>query len=65
MNEEIETAYLQHSPFRAESVFAKNEYGDRWLALYEGRWRRVHIQVKRTFIVYRGTQIEIDMKGLI
>lgn len=38
--------YLQHGkagePMRTERVLIKNEYADRWLAHYEGRWRRVH-----------------------
>lgn len=62
-------AYLQHGqgtagPFRTERVIVKNEYADRWLAYYEGRWRRVHIQVGRTYIVYRGEKITIQIEGV-
>jgi hypothetical protein len=63
--------YLQHNagpsaagPFRTERVIVKNEYGDRWLAYFEGRWRRVHIQVRHVFIVYRGEKITIQIEGV-
>ena len=61
-------AYLQHGkapgPFRTEAVHIKHEYADKWLALYEGRWRRVHIQVNLTFIVYLGERITIQIDGV-
>lgn len=61
--------FLQHGtgtrgPFRTERVTVKNEYLDRWLAFYESKWRRVHIQVNRTFIVYRGERITIQIEGV-
>ena len=61
--------YLQHGagtsgPSRTERVTVKNEYGDRWLAHFEGMWRRVHIQVKRTFIVFQGERITIRIEGV-
>lgn len=60
--------YLQHGsgvgPFRTERVRIKNEYGDRWLAFFEGRWRRVHIQISRLFIVYQGEKITIQIEGV-
>lgn len=61
--------YLQHGrgtngPFRTEAVRLKHEYADRWLARFEGKWRRVHIQVKRTFIVYRSEKITIVIEGV-
>lgn len=60
--------YLQHGtgagPFRTESVPIKNEFADRWLARYEGKWRRVHMQVSRLFIVYRGERITIQIEGV-
>lgn len=62
------TGYLQHGqapgPFRTEGVPLKHEGADRYSALYEGRWRRVHIQVKRTYIVYRGERITIEVEGV-
>lgn len=65
----MDKGYLQHKaspqgPFRTEAVPVKNEYGDRWLAMFEGRWRRVHIQVKRTYIVYQGQKITIQIDGV-
>ena len=63
-----ERAYLQHGtppgPFRTESVSVKHEHSDRWLAWYEGRWRRVHVQVRRTYIVHNGEKITIQIDGL-
>ena len=60
--------YLQHGkapgPMRTERVRIKNEFGDRWLALFEGKWRRVHIQVRRLFIVYQGEKITIQIEGV-
>lgn len=61
--------YLQHGrgtkgPFRTEAVRVKNEYADRWLAQYEGRWRRVHIQVRQTYIVFSGKRIVIEIEGV-
>jgi len=53
-----------HGPFRTESVRVKNEYLDRWLAWFEGRWRRVRIQVRRTYIVYQGQKITIQIDGV-
>lgn len=65
----IDYGYLQHGkgtngPFRTERVEIKNEYGDRWLAWFEGKWRRVHLQVKRTFIVFQGEKITIQIWGV-
>lgn len=64
-----DVGYLQHGkgtagPFRTERVTVKNEYADRWLAHFEGKWRRVHIQVRHTFIVYRGERITIQIEGV-
>lgn len=61
--------YLHHGegtegPFRTESVRVVNEYADRWLARFEGRWRRVYIQVNRLYIVYRGEKITIQIDGV-
>lgn len=61
--------YLQHGagtagPFRTERVAVKNEYADKWLARFEGKWRRVHIQLKRTFIVFQGEKITIQIEGV-
>ena len=61
--------YLQHNQggtnsFRTEKVTIKNEYGDRWLAWFEGKWRRVHIQMKRCYIVFQGERVTIQIEGV-
>jgi hypothetical protein len=61
--------YLQHGggtagPFRTEKVWVRNPYADDWTAFFEGRWRKVHIQVNRTFIVFQGKRITIQIEGL-
>lgn len=64
--------YLQHGkgkgPFRTEKVPVKlsgwRPNGQCWLALFESRWRVVHVQVKRTFIVYQGERITITIEGV-
>lgn len=61
--------YLQHGagtagPLRTESVRIKNEYADKWLAFFEGKWRRVHIQLRRTYIVFQGEKITIKIDGV-
>lgn len=63
-----ETGYLQHGNkatcMKTESVKVKHLYGDNYQAYYEGRWRVVHIQVNRLFIVYRGEKITIQIEGV-
>ncbi len=61
--------YLQHGPnaggpFRTERVRIHHEYADRWQAFFAGRWRRVHILVSRTYIVYQGERITIQIDGV-
>jgi hypothetical protein len=63
--------YLQHgmvgTPMRTERVRIKPEEGkpgDCWLAFYEGRWRKVHVQVNGLYIVYRGHRITIKIEGV-
>lgn len=64
----LDTGYLMHGsgngPFSTESVRVKHEYADRWLAFYEGRWRRVHIQLRGMYIVAQGERIKINIEGL-
>jgi hypothetical protein len=69
MSNSIDYGYLQHGrgtagPFRTERVVVRNEFGDRWLARFEGRWRRVHIEVRRTYIVFSGEKITIQIEGV-
>ena len=61
--------YLQHGqgangPYRTERVYVRHLHTDRWEARFEGRWRKVHIQVNRTFICYRGERITIQIEGV-
>jgi hypothetical protein len=64
----MEIGYLQHGdgngPFRTESVSIKHEFADRYLAFFEGKYRRVYIQVKRLFIIYQGQKITIKIDGV-
>lgn len=63
-----EFGYLQHGtatgPLRTEIVAIKNEHGDRWLAFFEGKWRRVHVQVNRTYITFGSKKITIQIEGV-
>lgn len=63
--------YLQHGkppgPFLTEKVVIKQDaYPNafRWLAWYEGRWRVVHMNTKRLWIVYHGEKITIQIEGV-
>lgn len=60
--------YLQHGaspgPFRTEKVTIKYDHPDNYFAWYEGKWRKVRVQIKRTFIIYRGEKITIQIEGV-
>jgi len=64
--------YLQHGqgtagPFRTERVRVKPDswpHTGQWLAWFEGKWRRVHVQVNRTYIVHQGERITIQIEGV-
>ena len=61
--------YLQHGegtngPFRTESVKIKNTFADNWYAYFEGKWRKVYIQVNQTFIKFQGEKITILIEGV-
>lgn len=63
--------HLQHGsapgPFRTEQVTIRERgypYTGQWQALYEGRWRVVHVQVNRTYIVCNGERITIQIEGV-
>lgn len=67
----MDTGYLQHGegsgPFRTEAVKVRPDVwpnADKWEAYYEGKWRRVHIQVNRTYINYFGERITIQIDGV-
>lgn len=62
------TGYLQHKagpkgPYRTERVEVRHGYLDHYLVFFEGRWRRVYIQVDRLFIRYRGERITVQIEG--
>jgi hypothetical protein len=63
-----DTGFLQFGenvgPFLTLEVPIKHEYADRYKAFYEGKWRRVNIQVNRTFIVCNGEKITIQIDGV-
>lgn len=68
---DLEIGYLQHGqapgPMRTERVNVRLcgwPHTGMWEAFYMGRWRRVFVQIKRTFITYRGTRITIKIEGV-
>lgn len=60
--------YLFHGkagePMFTEKVRVRNLFGDNWEARFEGRWRKVHIQLKKNYIVYNKAKITIDIEGV-
>lgn len=68
MNDLQDIGYLQFGsapgPFYTVSVHLKHKGADNWFALFESRWRKVHIQVRRTYIVYLGERITINIEGV-
>lgn len=68
-NQSNEYGYLQHGegtsgPFRTEKVKVKHLYADNWQVFFEGKWRKVYIQVNRTFIKYQGNKITVSIDGV-
>ena len=64
----LDHGYLQHGqgtdgPYRTERVLVRCQ-AVIWQAHFEGHWRKVHIQVNRTFIVFRGQRITIKIDGV-
>jgi hypothetical protein len=47
-----------------EVVKVKHHYLDNWSAWYDGKWRKVYIQVNRTYIVYNKNKITIHIEGV-
>lgn len=65
----MEIGYLHHGagtagPFRTEAVPLRHTMPDIYHARFEGRWRLVHVQLNRLFIVYRGERITIQIEGV-
>lgn len=69
MPRDTDIGFLQHGhgtegPYCTERVPIRHQFLDRWQARYMGRWRRVHIQLHRTYIVHRGERITILIEGV-
>lgn len=64
----METGYLQHGQagqaMRTESVCVRHTMPDLYHAHFEGRWRKVHVQVNNLFIMYLGKRIPIVIDGV-
>jgi hypothetical protein len=65
--------YLHHragpqGPFRTERVKVRMRetwpHMGMWEARFEGRWRKVRVQVNRTYIVFKGEKITIQIRGV-
>lgn len=61
--------YLHHGagtngPFMTEKVLVKLERPDNWFARYEGKWRKVHMNLSKCWIVYCGNKIVIQIEGV-
>ena len=66
---ELDFGYLQFKagpagPFLTHRVPVRHDYRDLYSAHYEGRWRRIHVQMKRTYIVCDGQKITITIDGI-
>ena len=68
MKSNIEKGYLQFGkypgPFLTKGVPVKHCAPDNWSALYESKWRKVHIQTHRTYIIYMGEKVTIQIWGV-
>lgn len=64
---ETETGYLQHGsgegPFRTEKVSIRHLFADRYQVRFDGRWRLVHANLSRYWIVYKGKRITLQWEG--
>jgi hypothetical protein len=49
---------------KPKELKAKHEGADRYKVFYQGRWRKVHVQVSRTFIVVNKVPLRIEIEGL-
>lgn len=63
--------YLQHGDkagtFLTERVPVRLRgwpHAGMYEALFEGRWRAVHVQLRRTFVVHQGARITIRIEGV-
>lgn len=61
--------YLKHGagtigPFCTEEVTVRHKCPGIYEAWFEGRWRKVHVQIKRLYITYKGEKITIKIEGV-
>jgi hypothetical protein len=60
--------YLQHGkagePMLTEKVAIRSVPVGEWQAHFEGRWRKVHMQGNRLYIIYQGNKITIQIEGV-
>lgn len=64
-----EHAYLQHGqgtngPFLTEHAPMKFEAPDNYYVRFDGRWRKVHMNLKSLWIMYRGKRINVLIEGI-
>lgn len=63
----MDYGYLQHGdgfgPFSTEKVSIRHLYADNYEVWFQGHWRKLHIQVKRLYIVYMGARITVLFDG--
>ena len=68
MKYDYDIGYLQHGagqgPFLTESVKVRHHCPSIWEAYYMHQWRKVYIQMKRTYIVFRGNKVTIQIDNV-
>ena len=61
-------AYIQlgkgKGPFVTISAPIKHEGADKYKILFEGRWRKIHIQTNRLYVVYMGEKLTVNYEGI-
>ncbi len=71
MNKSYDTGYLQHGsipgPFHTEKVLIRERgwpHAGQWQAYFKHKWRVVHVNQSRLWIVYQGVKINIKIEGV-
>lgn len=64
----MEIGYIHHGtasgPFSTERVHVRHICLDQYKAFFEGRWRKVYVGVKMTYIIYKEEKLKIQIEGL-
>jgi hypothetical protein len=64
----METGYLQHGsgkgPFRTEACSIRHVKLDQYEAYFECRWRKIHFNQSRYWIIYKGQRINLQWEGV-